>query len=181
MGAHLDGVQAAVLLILAVVGAAVHRALDGPVGGAGAVGVVVHGVISSLFPCIRLSPGIVWPDREGFIQGPPCAAGLFFSFDPSPDPGFCRRGLRVPAGLIRPSPGGRERNRVGPCYTRSRLASALSFAGLAQPRALGLLCPRRQSNQNAAGDTPDPVFSNRTLQSFDTRLPLNFRRAAGSS
>ena len=80
MGAHLDGVQAAVLLILAVVGAAVHRALDGPVGGAGAVGVVVHGVISSLFPCIRLLPGIVWPDREGFIQGPPCAAGLFFFF-----------------------------------------------------------------------------------------------------
>ena len=26
----------------------------------------------------------------------------------------------------------------------------------------GLLCPRRQSNQNAAGDTPDPVLPNRT-------------------
>ena len=62
---------------------------------------------------------------------------------------------------MRPSPGGRERNRVGPCYTRSRLASGLSFTGLAQPRALGLLCPRRQSNQNAAGDTPDPVLPNR--------------------
>ena len=70
-------------------------------------------------------------------------------------------------------PGGRGRSRVGPCCTRSRLASALSLPGLTQPRALGIygaspapypgsLFPRRKSAQNAAGDTPDPVLPNRT-------------------
>ena len=37
-----------------------------------------------------------------------------------------------------------------------------AFAGVTHPRAPGLLCPRRQSNQNAAGDTPAPVLPNRT-------------------
>ena len=102
---------------------------------------------------------------------------------------------RADAGLIRPSPGGlpvlhrlgqrtwlmgldspiagRGRSRVGPCCTRSQLASALNLPRLTQPRALGIygaspapypgsLFPRRKSAQNAAGDTPDPVLPNRT-------------------
>ena len=69
---------------------------------------------------------------------------------------------------------------MGPCYTRSRLASALSFAGLAQPRALGLLCPRRQSNQNAAGDTPDPGLVQSVCIRGDTGQPLKYCKASGS-
>ena len=68
---------------------------------------------------------------------------------------------------------GRGRSRVGPCCTRSQLASALNLPRLTQPRALGIygaspapypgsLFPRRKSDQNAAGDTPDPVLPNRT-------------------
>ena len=61
------------------------------------------------------------------------------------------------AGLMRLPPG-------GDAAVSQNCISALSFPGLTQPRAPGLLCPRRQSNQSAAGETPDPPFlPNRTL------------------
>ena len=45
--------------------------------------------------------------------------------------------------------------------------------GATRPRTLRLLCPRRQSNQNAAGDTPDPVFAQSDALRLDPAQLLN--------
>lgn len=69
MGAHLDGIQTAVLLVLAVVGAGAHRTLDGVVGGAGAA--VVHAVAHRMVPPCFLQwvlPGVVCAVRPGLMQ-----------------------------------------------------------------------------------------------------------------
>ena len=80
VGAHADAVQAAVLLVLAVVGAGDHRALDGLVGGAGAAAVhtFTHGFLPPSLFASGFVPGIVWHSRSFlckliFLQqyGPP--------------------------------------------------------------------------------------------------------------
>ena len=52
--------------------------------------------------------------------------------------------------------------------------------GATRPRTLRLLCPRRQSNQNAAGDTPDPAFVQSDACRGDTGQPLKYLFASGS-
>ena len=79
---------------------------------------------------------------------PPCRAGAA---------GFAPAGPAhlADAGLIRLSPGGRG------AASSQKLHSRTQAPGAPRPGP-GSLFPRRKSDQNAAGDTPDPILPNRT-------------------
>ena len=63
-------------------------------------------------------------------------------------------------------------------FVRTKLVKQ-DLRGCSAPRR-GLLCPRRQSNQNAAGGTPDPVLSNQSVSNGAGALPLNEKILRGS-
>lgn len=66
VGAHLDGLQTAVLLVLAVVRAGDHAALDGAVGGAGAAvfGTIAHRMMPPHSFSFGVAAGSVSPRME---------------------------------------------------------------------------------------------------------------------
>ena len=91
----------------------------------------------------RLDAPLSLCEAKALFCSLPAAAGGAVNFAPA------ARVHLADAGLMRLPPG-------GDAAVSQNCISALSFPGLTQPRAPGLLCPRRQSNQNAAGDTPVP-------------------------